>query len=367
MSKKIAVVSNTAWSLYNFRLNLMKELELQGYDVIAIAPFDEYKKKMKFEYFDIKINNRGTNVIQDFFLFWRFFLLYKKIKPDVILQFTIKPNIYGTIAANFLNIPCINNIAGLGTLFIKENWLSQIAKLLYKFSQQFAKKIFFQNRDDAKLFSKIIKKEKCDILPGSGVNLEKYMPRKKENSEFSFLLMARLLWDKGIGEYIKAARKVKKKYPNIKFKIIGWLDENNSSAVSKIQMNKWVNEGVVDYLGAKDDVRDYIANSGCVVLPSYYREGVPRSLLESASMAKPIITTNSVGCREVVDMNLNGFLCKPRNVDDLVDKMKKMILLSSLERKEMGKNGRKKMINEFDEKIVIEKYLAAIKKVIIEK
>ncbi|MBT7470123.1 MAG: glycosyltransferase family 4 protein, partial [Candidatus Cloacimonetes bacterium] len=346
MSKRIAVVSNTAWSLYNFRLNLMKELQLKGYDVVAVAPFDEYKEKITFEYFDIKMNNQGTNIIEDFFLFWRFVRLYKKIKPDVILQFTIKPNIYGTIAANFLNIPCINNIAGLGTLFIRENWLSKIVKLLYKFSQQFAKKIFFQNRDDAELFSKIIKQDKCDILPGSGVNLEKFSPRKKETSEFSFLLMARLLWDKGVGEYIEATREVQKKYPDIKFKIIGWLDVDNPSAVSKTQMNKWINEGVVEYLGAKDDVRDYIANSDCVVLPSYYREGVPKSLLESASMARPIITTDSIGCREVVDINVNGFLCKPRSVDDLVDKMKKMILLSSLEREEMGKNGRKKMINE---------------------
>ena len=244
--------------------------------------------------------------------------------------------------------------------------MTKIAKWLYKYSQSKASKIFFQNSDDFEMFicEKLVDKQKCDILPGSGVDTEKFKPLnlEKKDNIFRFLLVARMLWDKGIGEYVEAAKIVKQKYSDVEFQLLGFLDVANKTAISKKQMQKWVDSGIVNYLGVSDNVKEQIAQSDCIVLPSFYREGTPRVLLESASMAKPIITTDSVGCRNVVDDGINGFLCKVKNSQDLANKMEMMINLSEDERRVMGKAGREKMIKEFDEKIVIEKYLNAIRR-----
>lgn len=366
MIKKIAIVSNTSWSLYNFRLKLAKELRNNGFEVVLIAPKDEYSKKLEdeFKYHDIWMNNKGTNPKEDIKTTINFYQLYKKISPDVVLQYTIKPNIYGTIAANLLGIKSINNIAGLGTLFIKQNFVTKIAKFLYKYSQSKANKIFFQNNDDYEMFikDKLVDKKKCDILPGSGVDTQRFTPSNyiKSDDKFRFLLVARMLWDKGIGEYVEAAKILKEKYHNISFEMLGFLDVDNHSAVSKEQMEEWVEKGYVDYLGVSDNVKDEISKVDCIVLPSFYREGTPRILLESASMAKPIVTTDNVGCRDVVDDGINGYLCEVRNANDLALKIEKMLNLTQDERIKMGKRSREKMLKEFDEKIVINKYLYAL-------
>ena len=367
--KKIAIVSNTSWSLFNFRLSLAKAIQKAGYKVILIAPYDNYSERIKeqFEYYSVYINNKGTNPKEDLKTTLEFYKLYKKIEPDVILHYTIKPNIYGTIAAGYLNIKCINNIAGLGRLFVERNFITTIAKWLYRYSQKKALKVFFQNRDDYDLFikEKLIDKKKCDILPGSGVDTEKFSPveYRKQDDIFRFLLIARMLWDKGVGEYVEAAKILEKKYENVEFYLLGFLDVQNSSAISQQQMQSWIDKGYIKYLGISDTVKDEIAKVDCIVLPSYYREGTPRTLLESASMAKPIITTDNVGCRDVVDDGINGYLCNVKSVVSLVDKMEKMLQLSQEERLEMGHKGREKMIKEFDEKIVIKKYLELIEKV----
>ena len=368
--KKIVICSNTAWSIYNFRLNLIRSLKNEDYEVVIIAPYDEYAEKLKseFEYYDVFMNNKGTNPVEDIKTLWNYYNLYKKIKPSIVLNFTIKPNIYGTLACGFLNIKTINNIAGLGTLFINQNLITKLVKFLYKISQRKATKIFFQNKDDYHLFlnEKLVDKNKCDILPGSGVDTEKFKPigiEKKDNI-FRFLLIARMLWDKGVGEYIEAARIIKQKYKNVEFQLLGPIGVDNPQAISKEQIDKWVSEGIVNYLGVSDNVKEYIAKADCIVLPSFYREGVPRTLLEAASMQKPIITTNSVGCKEVVDDGINGYLCEVRNTKDLANKMEKMLNLSEEDRIKMGKAGRKKIIEKFDEKIVIDKYLKTIREIL---
>jgi glycosyltransferase involved in cell wall biosynthesis len=191
--------------------------------------------------------------------------------------------------------------------------------------------------------------------------------KRTNNNKIVFLLIARMLWDKGVGEYVEAAKIIKKKYDNVEFQLLGFLDVENKSAISREQMDIWVEEGCVNYLGTTDDVRNYIAKSDCIVLPSFYREGTPRTLLESASMAKPIITTDNVGCRDVVDDGINGYICKPRNSGDLAVKIEKFIALSKDKVSDMGKNGRDKMLKEFDECIVIDKYLHNINKVLNKK
>lgn len=365
---KIAISLNDSWYGYNFRFNLGLALQKYGYEVVFIAPYSKYSEKLKkrFEYEDISLNAQGKNPIKDIKTIFDFYQIYKRIKPDLILHYTIKPNIYGTIAASLLNIPTINNITGLGTIFIRQSIVTRIVKLLYKYSFKRATKVFFQNKDDLDMFlnEKLIEKFKCDLLPGSGVDIEKFKPIKSvDRNKFRFLLVSRMLWDKGIAEYIAAARVIKKRYSHVEFQLLGFLDIKSPTSITKKQMDIWVNEGIVDYIGVSDDVREQISQVECVTLPSY-REGVPRTLLEAASMEKPIITTFSAGCKEVVDDKVNGYLCKVKSVDDLVKKMDLMINLSYEERLIMGKAGRKKIVTEFDEKIVINQYLKSIKEIL---
>ncbi|RLA74067.1 MAG: glycosyltransferase family 1 protein [Epsilonproteobacteria bacterium] len=374
---KIAIVSNTSWSLYNFRYKLAKLIKQNGYKVILVAPHDEYSDRLikEFEYRDIYIDNKGTDPIQDLKTTLGFYRLYRQIKPDIVLHYTIKPNIYGTIACRLIGIKTINNIAGLGTLFIKQSYTTKIAKWLYKYSQSKADKIFFQNRDDFEQFTieKLVDQNRCDILPGSGVDISRFLPIEHERTDgvFVFLLVARMLWDKGVGEYVEAAKILKEKYKSIakeskafEFQLLGFLDTASPTAISKKQMDILVKDGYINYLGSSDDIRVEIAQSDCIVLPSYYREGTPRVLLESASMAKPIITADSVGCRDVVDDGVNGYLCEVKNSKDLANKMEMMINLSEDERKVMGQAGRAKIVKNFDEQIVIDKYLESIKEIL---
>jgi len=372
LKKKIAIISNVSWNLYNFRLSLMYAMRDEGYDVIAIAPYDRYSQKIidaGFEFHDIKMNAQGTNFIEDIKTTYEFYKLFKKVSPDIICQYTIKPNIYGSLVANFLNIKTINNIAGLGTLFIKESFVTKIAKKLYQISQSKANKVFFQNREDFNFFISqgIVNANKCDILPGSGVDTKRFSPQLKSSSDtVRFLFIARMIWEKGVTEYVEAARIIKKKYSNVEFCMLGFLEVENPGAVTKNEMNEWVNEGIINYLGVSDKVCEVIHTADCVVLPSYYREGTPKTLLESGSSGKPLITTDNVGCRDVVNHGINGYLCEPRSSKDLADKIEMFLNLSHEEKMTMGDESRKKMKNEFDEKLVIKKYIEALDEIVMQ-
>ena len=363
--QKIAIVVNNSWYAWNMRANLGFAFQKKGYEVVFICPYDKYSEYIKkyFKYIDIKINTKSINPIEDIKIIYRCYRVFKELKPDIVLQYTIKPNVYGTIAASILKIPTINNIAGLGTLFIKHNLFTNIAKLLYKFSQKKATKIFFQNKDDLNKFvdEGLVQEDKCDVLPGSGVDIERFKAVDKESVEvFRFLLISRMLWAKGIQEFVDASKIIKQKYKNVEFQLLGQLNMKSPTAISREQMDAWVNEGFVYYLGSSDDVRVEIAQADCIVLPSFYREGTPRVLLEGASMQKPIITTDNIGCRDVVDDGVNGYLCEVNNAIDLADKMEMMLKLTDEQRNTMGKSGREKIIKDFDEKIVIRKYIESI-------
>ena len=365
---KIAIVVNNSWSAWNFRTNLGFAFQKCGYEVVFISPYDKYSENIEehFDYQDIAINSKGTSPIEDLKTIYSFYKIYKKVQPNIICHYNIKPNIYGTIAASILKIPTINNIAGLGTLFINQNFITKIAKWLYKFSQKKAKKIFFQNQNDFKMFvdEDLVQKDKCDVLPGSGVDIEKFKPVEKEDDGmFRFLVVSRMLWTKGIQEFIDAAKIIKQKHQDVEFQLLGYLDMKSPTAISKKQMDIWVKDGCINYLGGSGDVRVEIAKADIIVLPSFYREGTPRALLESASMQKPIITTDNVGCRDVVNDGVNGYLCEVKNAVDLADKMEKMLRLTNEQRNVMGKAGRRKIVKEFDETIVIRKYIDAIEAV----
>ncbi|PHR54412.1 MAG: glycosyl transferase family 1 [Robiginitomaculum sp.] len=363
----IAISANTSWYLYNFRMNTIIALVKQGYKVIAIAPKDEYSNKLSelgCEFIHIDIDQGGTNPVRDLKTLFYFQCIYRKYNIDVVLNFTPKNNIYSTLAAKFNGTKAINNIAGLGILFINESITSKIARFLYKISQSKASKLFFQNEDDRKLFldKKITTTVETDRLPGSGVDLSRFVVSpSSDDGTVRFLLIARMLYDKGISQYVEAARVIKTKHGNnVELCLLGFLDVNNPSAVSKQDMQSWVDEGIVNYLGTSDNVEQEIAKVDCMVLPSYYREGVPKSLLEAGAMGKPIVTTDNVGCRETVDDGVNGFLCEPRSSASLIEKLELIINMTHQERLSMGEKSRIKIESEFDERIVINKYLAAI-------
>jgi len=359
--KTIAIVINTSWNIFNFRLGLLKALQEEGYKIVAIAPRDEYTEKLEalgFEYHNIDINNKGTNPLEDAKLVFAFYKLYKKIAPDVILQYTIKPNIYGSMAAGMLGIPVISNISGLGTVFLNDSLSSKVARFLYKVALKVPKKVFYQNAHDRELFvqSNLVKAEKTELLPGSGIDIEKYKPLKEKqenNNTLRFLFIARLVKDKGLVEYVEAAKQITRS--STEFAILGAFYPGNPTAIKENEMQKWEREGAIKYIGTSDDVMSVISEYDCIVLPSY-REGLSRVLLEAASMAKPIITTSVPGCKEVVDDGVNGYLCEVKDADSLAEQMRKMLKLTYEERSEMGRRGREKVVKEFNEKIVIKKY-----------
>jgi len=361
------VTANTAWYLFNFRLSLMRRLQGEGYRVVAVSPQDEYAAKLEgqgIRHVPLAMSGSGTNPIEDLGLLFRYWRLLKRERPDIILSYTPKPNIYASIAAGQLGVPVISNIAGLGRLFVQAGPVTRIARLLYRSALRRAARVFFQNGEDMRMFidDGLVKREICERIPGSGVDTRRFAPTGESTpaSRFTFLLSGRLLWDKGVGEYVAAARRVREQHPDVRFQLLGFLEVDNPSAVTRDQMQAWVDEGIVEYLGATDDVVPFLGRADCVVLPSYYREGVPRSLLEAASMARPIITCDSIGCRDVVDDGVNGLLCRPRDAHDLADRMQAMVHMTNEERFVMGNNGSGKMLREFDEKIVLERYMKAI-------
>lgn len=362
---RVAIVLNTSWNIVNFRMNLIHSLHAQGYEVHTIAPTDDYTHQLVeagCTHHALKMDSRGANPIKDSALIFELFTIYRRVKPDVILHYTIKPNVYGSIAAALLKIPVVNNVCGLGTVFLKNDMISAMAMILYKISFRFPKKVFFQNPDDLNLFidKKLVAKHTVDLLPGSGIDLEKFKPVLfQRNKQFTFLLISRLITDKGVLEYIEAVKKLRSEGVSAHFQILGAKDPEHKRGIKSEIINEWITSGTVEYLGTTADVRQFIQNADCIVLPSY-REGTPRTLLEAASSSKPIIATNVPGCNQVVDDNVNGLLCRLKDADDLAEKMRTMTQFSNDELMTMGNNGRLKMEREFDESIVINKYLGAL-------
>ena len=358
--KHILLVGNTAWSMYNFRGNLMRNLVSKGYKISVLSPFDKeffpLIESTGAQCYDLPISAKGTNPVEDIALIWRIRRYIKTLKPDFAFFYTIKPCIYGGFAARMAGIPFIPFTTGLGYTFIVNNWVSKLARKLYKWSFKAAEKVWFLNEDDKNAFLeyKIIHESKAFILIGEGVDTNKFKLHKLPEKT-SFLLMARMLWDKGVGEYVEAARILKKEYPEISFNLLGFLNVDNPSAITKEQMDEWVAEGIVNYLGSTKNVVPYIENATVSVLPSY-REGLGMVLVEAASMGRILIASNSVGCKETIDEGVNGFLVPVKDARALAEAMRKVIQMSPEQQKLMGLAGRKKVENEFAEEKVFEVY-----------
>ena len=360
--------------MYNFRLNLIKKFIHFGYEVCIVAPEDEYTEKIRATGLQVitvkKLKRSGNNPIQDFNLFLEYIKIYKALQPAFIFHYTIKPNIYGTLAAKICNVKSISITTGLGNAFSTKGGLFYFAKYLYKISSVYALEVWFLNSSDRSIFinNKIIPEYKSFILPGEGVDTSVFMPTLQypENKTTTFLLVSRMLYDKGIEEFVEASKLLVKKGYALSSSLLGKIDNDNPEAIALEIIKKWEYDGIVRYLGSTKDVKPYIENVDAIVLPSY-SEGVPRILLEAASMEKPIITTRIPGCEEVVEDGVNGYLCEPKNIEDLAAQMEKLILLTVDKRKKMGIAGRKKMLASFDEKIIINIYKEKCDRYLVQK
>lgn len=365
--RKIIIASNTSWYLYNFRLPLLEGLIDRGYQVFALAPFDSYTKhfrKYGIKHINIQITRSGINPFTDLNLLQKFVSIYKKYKPDIVQHFTVKPVIYGTIAARISHIKYIYNmVPGMGYVFtgtsFKKFWIQRIVRHLYRRTMIFSQHVFFQNKDDRNYFLEhnMVDKQKTSVIPGTGVDTTKFSPCKhKRKKAVTFILAARMLWDKGIREFVDAAHTIKKKYRNVTFWLLGPVDMENPKGISSEQLEKWNKEGTVKYFGMTDNIKSYYEKADVIVLPSYYREGLPLSLLEGAAMGMPIITADSTGCREVVEDGTNGYLVPIKNSVKLASAMEKFIVNPDLISR-MGKASRRMAIQKFDSKKVVKEIL----------
>jgi glycosyltransferase involved in cell wall biosynthesis len=365
-NKLVAFVSNNAWSVYNFRLDVIIQLLHQGYEVIVFAPGDEYVEQLieaGCTFVPIEFDNKSANPVHDLLFYRHLKQLYQQYKPGFIFHFVAKPNIYGSLAAASCGIPSVAVITGLGYAFDKKNWLYFVVRQLYRFALKKSKEVWFLNKEDARVFidQKIIPIDKIKILPGEGVNTRHYtpsaLPVKKKETPFVFLMSSRLLKSKGIGLFVDAAKMLKRKHYDVQFELIGFFENHHPDSIPHDELLKWEKEGILRYHGFANDVRPYLERAHCFVFPSWYNEGVPRCLLEAASMELPIITSLNRGCKEVVLNNSNGYLCNLHDPFDLADKMEKMINLRPEDRLQMGRNGRMLVLKKFNVEKVIDEYV----------
>ena len=364
MIHKIAFVGNSALTMMNFRLGLMKALTEQ-YEVVMITPEDCDLKPLKgtnIQFIPIVVDCKGTNPMRDMRLYRELKSIYAREQFGFIFHYTIKPIIYGSKAASVLGIKHIDVVTGLGYSFIKRNLLFYISCWMHKYALRNTDAIWFLNQDDCDCFVKwnLVPSSKTHVIHGEGVNTDFFHATHEPEEPFVFLHCGRMLRSKGVELYIHAAEKLKPVYPKVRWQLLGPLDALNPDAIRPAEMEEWVRSGVVEYLGVTKDVRPYLERCSCMVLPSYYMEGVPRSLMEAASMERPLVATDSVGCKDVVLDGVNGFLCEKRNMNSLAEAMRRMLEMPADKLHCMGKKGRELMLRKFDEKIVIAEYQKAL-------
>lgn len=360
---KILILANNDAGLYKFRKELIQEL-VKKYEVFMSLPYGEFVPQLKdigCKFIDTAISRRGTNPITDLKLLMNYKDIINEIKPDVVLTYTIKPNVYGGIACRMTKISYITNITGLGIAVKNGGLLQKITLLLYKISLKKAACVFFQNKENEDFF---IKKEilscKHRLIPGSGVNLEHYnLMNYPADSIIHFLFIARVMKEKGIDQYLDAAKYIRKKYPNTCFHVLGFCEDAYEDKLKELQ-----NRGIIQYHGMQSDVREFHKSSHCTIHPTYYPEGMSNVLLESAACGRPAITTNRSGCREIVDDGVNGYIVEQQDSQDLIDKIEKFLKLSYEEKMQMGLAGRAKVEREFDRQIVVDAYMDEIEKII---
>lgn len=363
MGKRVLFLAQHFITLYSFRRELIERLCREGYEVyLSLPPSEENRffEKLGCRIIPTKIDRRGVNPVNDLKLLAFYCRIIPKVEPDVVFSYTVKPNIYGGIACTLRNAPYIVNITGLGTAVERGGPIQKIILLLYHVGLRKANKIFFQNVSNLQFMkSKCALKAPCAILPGSGVNLERYSFAQypKEDVGFTFLVIGRLMWDKGTDEMLEAAKIIRNRHPNVTIRLMGFYDGDCKSKVER-----FVQAGFVEYLGQQEDIRPFLRKSHATIHPSYH-EGMANVLLESAATGRPVLASNIPGCRETFDEGVSGIGFEPRNVDDLVRAIEQFIALPYEKKAAMGRAGREKMEREFDRKIVVDAYMKEIHKI----
>ena len=351
---RILILANNDVGLYKFRKELIQELIRQGNRVIVSLPDGELIpdiRKLGVKVILTDVDRRGINPLTDLKLLMRYFRMAVTLKPDLVITYTIKPNIYGGMVSRFLHIPYAENITGLGTTFQTENLVKKLVCFLYKVSSKCAKVVFFENEENKHIFldNYLIREEQACRLNGAGVNLDEYpyMEYPGENEPIRFLFIGRVMKEKGVDELFEAARRIKKEYPDVLFDIVGPMEDEYSSVITKLE-----EDGIITYYGYQKDVRPFIARCHCFVLPSWH-EGMANTLLEAGAMGRPLITSEIAGCKEAIENGFSGYYCKIQNMENLYQTMKKFLELPYMVRKKMGMDGRKKMEDTFDKRRVI--------------
>ncbi len=360
---KIALVANTTWNIFNFRLNVIRRLLSDGHEVIVFAPVDEYIsylwKMQGVTHVPLhRLKRDSINPVRDMLLTSELLGLYRKYRPDIIVHYTVKPNIFGGIAARIASIPSIAVVTGLGYAFIHNGLVKRTTKSLYRIVSRYHRRMVFENQDDRQLFidERLMTPAKGVTVKGCGVDLQYYAPvtpNGGHEGRTTFTFIGRLLYDKGIEEFIQAAHIVKQKNADARFWIVGEIDRDNPSAIREEDLLRWVDMKTVEYFGATGDVRPYIRQSDCIVLPSY-REGMSRVIMEAMAMERPVITTDTAGCREAVVHMENGLLTPVRDVHALADAMLRFHEMPSGAKRAMGARGRAMAVELFDDKQVAE-------------
>lgn len=363
MKGNILVLTNFIAGLHSFRKEVMKAIVDEGYQLYISVPDTgddrvNYFKEIGAHIINTKLDRRGMNPLSDLRLMLLYRKIIKQLKPVAVLSYTIKPNVYGGIACRLTGTPQIANVTGLGDAIENEGWLQKLTITLYKIGIGKADQVFFQNpTNQAFFFSHNIADDKSIVLPGSGVNLSHHVFQEyAPEGVVKFLFIARLLKDKGTDEFFEMAKTIKAKYQQTEFQILGWVEGNY-----KEQLDSLIQDGIINYLGTTSDVRPYLTNVHCTVLPSYH-EGMSNVNLESAANGRPVITTDVPGCRETVDDGGTGFLVKAKDTRSLIDGIERFLALPYEQKRQMGIEARKKVEREFDRQIVVKAYLDAIAK-----
>ena len=365
---KLGIIANSYFNIYHFRKPLVDYFLKQRIPLVIIAPNDSYKQqlvKMGCRCIDIQIYRKGYTPLYDLFLIYKIYRCLKKEQLEILLSFTVKPNIYASLASAFCKTKIIATITGLGSSLIRKGRIAQIIYCLYRISFLFSKHTFFHNPDDLKLFlnKKIASLSKVSTVPGSGIDLVKWQPVKNKvaphDRKTTFLVACRLIYEKGIFEYVDAIQLLKEKYPNARFQIIGGFDGEAKFNIPKEDLQNWISEGLIEYFGFQKDTRSWITKADCIVLPSY-REGLPRILLEAMAIGKPIIATHTAGCRELIIEGKNGYFCEVKSAESLAQAMQKILESSSQELVDMGMFGRQIVEKRCSQEIVIKAYMEKI-------
>ncbi len=374
--QRIALVANSSWYTYNFRLGLLRRLKEEGFEVYVLAPKDHYSTRLiaeGYHFIHLPIGIYSKNPFSELAIILQLIRIYRRYRFALIFHYTAKPNIYGTLAAAWCGIPSVAITTGLGLLRDKGKRLARLALMaLYRLAALFTRELWFLNRDDMQLFlgKGAVSPAKAFLLPSEGVDINWYRPQEgrraaagESSAPTRFLYAGRIVWSKGIREFYEAARYFRARGANVRFEMVGFIVPEHPDGVSYELVQEWKEQGIIDYQGETEDIRPFLAEADCVVLPSFH-EGISRILLEAASMARPIITTDTMGCREVVEHGRNGLLCPPGDSRALISSMEYFLGLSPSKRSQMGFEGRKKAVLEFDEGIVIGFYMEAVRRLL---